>query len=153
MMRSHQTLVLCCFISRLDNDSSAFALSMSVSDTPTGRRSFMRQAATTAGLVGATSSLSWFSPIRNGDNNNSNTCTSEDTECRGIFGLKPAIAMEQKQGIEDGRQIALEKQATDTNMQIAKDVNPLDPSIEEEKLAQEALSSFSWELVQPYPLF
>lgn len=101
MKKTTQTIALVSgFICRGGDNSSALALSMSISGNSKGRRSFLSKAATTAGLVGTTSSLGWFNPtlpLTSGDHSNKCVC---DT-CTGLFGPRPANAIELKQGIED----------------------------------------------------
>jgi len=116
MKNSTQVLVFfSCLICRLGNDSFAFALSMSASGHSSGRRSFISKAATSAGVIGTTSSLSWFNPAIPGNGDHSNTCACAEcsggdhsntcacAECSGIFGMKPANAIEEKQIVDDGK--------------------------------------------------
>lgn len=84
-----------------------------------------------------------------GDHGDTCACT----ECSGIFGSKPANAIEQKQIGEDNKntekknmiEYAFEKQALETNARLAKGGFPLDTKEEEEARIQEGLLSYSYD--------
>jgi len=165
-MNNERYFLLLCIVYQYSNDHSASALSMSMSNnssnqTPKGRRSFMGQAVTTAGLAGVASA----SFLTDHPNNcacadcigstlfgHPENCACGDCRSSTSFGLRPASAnaIEGVQGKEEGAKTnaikyAFEKQAEETNARLAKSGFPLDTKEEEHSKIQEGLASFSYE--------
>jgi len=173
MTDKRQALLLLCITCQSCNDYSASALSMLANNNNAkgpSRRSFMSKAASTAGLIGVTSS-SWLTGPeivhQGGEHSDNCDCPGcnrpfgflpmnahsdncDCAECRNLFGLQPANAIEavkvkEEAGNTNAIKYAFEKQAEETNARLVKDGFQLDTKEEEEAKIQEGLSSSSYE--------